>query len=83
MLLAVAGSVVLALVPPLVLERVVDHLTAGEAVSFVLALCYFLTLALSSVVDAGKETIITVLGQKLTRGLRHAMCAKLSRLPAA
>ena len=83
LLLAVAGSVVLALVPPLVLERVVDHLTAGEAVSFVLALCYFLTLALSSVVDAGKETIITVLGQKLTRGLRHAMCAKLSRLPAA
>ena len=54
LLLAVAGSVVLALVPPLVLERVVDHLTAGEAVSFVLALCYFLTLALSSVVDAGK-----------------------------
>ena len=83
LVLAVAGSVGLALVPPLVLERVVDRLTAGEAVSFVLALCYFLTLALSGVMDAGKETLITVLGQKLTRGLRHTMCAKLSRLPAS
>ena len=83
LVLAVAGSVGLALVPPLVLERVVDRLTAGEAVSFVLALSYFLTLALSGVMDAGKETLITVLGQKLTRGLRHAMCAKLSRLPAS
>ena len=78
-----AGSVGLALVPPLVLEQVVDRLTAGEAVSFILALCYFLTLALSGVMDAGKETLITVLGQKLTRGLRRAMCATLSRLPAA
>ena len=83
LVLAVAGSVGLALVPPLVLEQVVDRLTAGEAVSFILALCYFLTLALSGVMDAGKETLITVLGQKLTRGLRRAMCAKLSRLPAA
>lgn len=83
LLLAVAGSVTLALVPPLVLEQVVDRLTNGEAVSFALALLYFLTLALSGILDAGKETLITVLGQKLTRGLRHAMCAKLSRLPAS
>ena len=48
-----------------------------------LALLYFAALALSGIFDSGKEFLLTVLGQKLTRALRSAMCAKLSRLPAA
>ena len=48
-----------------------------------LALLYFGTLALAGIFDSGKAFLLTVLGQKLTRALRSAMCAKLSCLPAS
>ena len=37
LLLTIAGSVLLALLPPLVLERIVDALAGGERVAFSLA----------------------------------------------
>lgn len=80
---AVAGAVLLGLTPPLVLERAVNSLTEGNGIPLSLALLYFGTLALAGVFDSGKEFLLTVLGQKLTRALRSAMCAKLSRLPAS
>lgn len=83
LLAAVAGAVLLGLTPPLVLERAVNALTAGAGIPLSLALLYFGTLALSGIFDSGKEFLLTVLGQKLTRALRSAMCAKLSRLPAS
>lgn len=83
LLLAAAGSVAFALLPPLVLEAAVNALTGGGTVSLRLALLYFGALALSGLFDAAQAFLITVFGQKTTRGLRHAMCAKLSRLPAA
>lgn len=83
LLLAVTGAVVLGLVPPLVLERAVNGLTAGEGITLTLAFAYFGTLALAGIFDSGKESLLTILGQKLTRALRTAMCRKLSRLPAA
>lgn len=83
LLLAVLGSVVFALLPPLVLESIVNGLASGGAVSFRLALLYFGAVAASGLFDAAQESLITVLGQKITRALRHAMCAKLSRLPAS
>lgn len=83
LLLAVSGSVIFALLPPLVLESIVNTLTSGGAASFRLALLYFGAVAASGLFDAAQESLITVLGQKITRALRHAMCAKLSRLPAA
>ena len=82
LLAAVAGAVLLGLAPPLVLERAVNRLTAGEGIPLRLALLYFGTLALAGMFDSGKEFLLTVLGQKLTRALRGAMCAKLSRLSA-
>ena len=83
LLAAVAGAVLLGLTPPLVLERAVNALTSGTGIPLSLALLYFGTLALSGIFDSGKEFLLTVLGQKLTRALRSAMCAKLSRLPAS
>ena len=83
LLAAVAGAVMLGLTPPLVLERAVNALTSGAGIPISLALLYFGTLALAGIFDSGKEFLLTVLGQKLTRALRSAMCAKLSRLPAA
>ncbi len=83
LLLAAAGSVAFALLPPLVLEAAVNALTGGGTVSLRLALLYFGALAVSGLFDAAQAFLITVFGQKITRGLRHTMCAKLSRLPAA
>ena len=81
-LLAVIGAVAAALLPPLVLERAVNLLTAGSAVPFFLALLYFALSAFASVLDAVRESLLIVFGQKITHGLRSALCAKLSRLPA-
>ena len=83
LLAAVAGAIVCGLLPPLVLEDIVDGLTSGGAVSLRLAWLYFGAVAVSGLFETAKEFLITVLGQKITRALRHAMCAKLSRLPAS
>lgn len=81
-LLAVVGAVVTALLPPLVLEWAVNLLTAGSAVPFTLALLYFALTSLTGLLDAARESLLIVFGQKITHGLRSALCAKLSRLPA-
>lgn len=71
--------------PPLVLQYLVDHLADGtiaEETLLLAALLYFALCAAGGLVDTLKETGITVLGQKITHGLRSAMCQRLSRLPA-
>lgn len=82
-LLVIALAVAAALFPPLVLERVVNNLTAGQTVPLYLALAYFGLIALSGLLESGQNVMITVLGQKVTHGLRSALCQKLRRLPAA
>ena len=79
---AVAGAIVSALLPPLFLGSVIDSLAAHRAVPFRSAVLYFAAVAASGLFEAVQESLITVFGQKITRGLRHRMCAKLSRLPA-
>lgn len=81
--LVIALAVVTALFPPLVLERVVNDLTGGHPVPLQLALSYLGLTALSGMLESGQNVMITVLGQKVTHGLRSALCAKLRRLPAA
>lgn len=80
--LAVIGAVITALLPPLVLERAVDLLTAGNNVPFALALLYFALVLLTNFLDASRESMLIVFGQKITHGLRSALCGKISRLPA-
>ena len=80
---AIAASVVLSLLPPLVLETIIDLLTARQAVPFLLALLYFLLLLMSGICDSAREGLITVFGQKITHGLRSTMSSRLSHLPAS
>lgn len=81
--LIIFASVFLALLPPLVLERIINSLTAGESLTFSIAMGYFLITALSGLIDAAKESIITIFGQQTTHQIRSAMSKKLNRLPAA
>lgn len=78
----IVADILLALVPPLVLEGVVNGLAAGQQVALAAGLLYFGAVAASGVMDSLKSAAVTVAGQKVTHGLRSAMAAKLDRLPA-
>lgn len=82
LVVVIAADILLTLVPPLVLEGIVNGLTAGQEISLAVALLYFGAVAGSSAMDALKSASVTVAGQKVTHGLRSAMARKLDRLPA-
>ena len=82
-LLCAAASVLASLLPPLLLARVIDGLTGGIPLTFAAALLYFGSLALEGVLASAQETLLEILGQKMTHALRAAMSQKLTHLPAA
>ena len=82
-LLCAAASVLASLLPPLLLARVIDGLTGGIPLTFAAALMYFGSLALEGVLTSAQETLLEILGQKMTHALRAEMSRKLTRLPAA
>ena len=89
MALAVLASVLMALIPPLVLEQVVNQVTAGEensageSVLLVIAFFYLLIVTLSGISESLQNIMITVMGQKITHALRSELAAKLRRLPTS
>ena len=82
-LICAAASVLASLLPPLLLARVIDGLTGGIPLTFAAALLYFGSLALEGVLASAQETLLEILGQKMTHALRAEMSQKLTRLPAA
>ena len=81
--LCVAASVAASLLPPLLLARVIDRLTAGLPLSFLVVLLYFGSLALEGVLTSAQESLLVLFGQKMTHALRSEMSQKLTRLPAS
>jgi len=82
LVITVVGAVVTALVPPLILEKIVDGLTAGNPMPIAQAFSYFGVVALAGLLESTRESLLIVFGQKLTHGLRSQMCEKLSQLSA-
>lgn len=82
LVITVVGAVVTALVPPLILEKIVDGLTAGNPMAIAQAFSYFGVTALAGLLESTRESLLIVFGQKLTHGLRSQMCEKLSQLSA-
>ena len=82
LVITVVGAVVTALVPPLILEKIVDGLTAGNPMPIAQAFSYFGVVALAGLLESTRESLLIVFGQKLTHGLRSQMCEKLSHLSA-
>lgn len=80
--LCVAASVAASLLPPLLLARVIDRLTAGLPLSFLVVLLYFGSLALEGVLTSAQESLLVLFGQRMTHALRSEMSRKLGRLPA-
>ncbi len=82
-LLCVAASVAASLLPPLLLARVIDQLTAGLPLTFGAVLAYFSSLALEGGFSSAQESLLVLFGQKMTHALRSEMSRKLTRLPAS
>ena len=80
--LCVAASVAASLLPPLLLARIIDRLTAGLPLSFLAVLLYFGSLALEGVLTSAQESLLVLFGQRMTHALSSEMSRKLSRLPA-
>lgn len=77
---AVAGAIVTALIPPLVLERIVNTLTEGKRPGIMLVSAYFGIILMAGLAESERESLLSVFGQRITRSLRHELCGKLSRL---
>ena len=82
-LLCVAASVAASLLPPLLLARGIDQLTAGLPLTFWAVLAYFGSLALEGGFSSAQESLLVLFGQKMTHALRSEMSRKLTRLPAS
>ena len=77
---AVAGAIVTALLPPLVLERIVNTLAEGKRPGIMLVSAYFGIILMAGLAESARESLLSVFGQRITRSLRHELCGKLSRL---
>lgn len=77
---AVAGAIVTALIPPLVLERIVNTLAEGKRPGIMLVSAYFGIILMAGLAESAREGLLSVFGQRITRSLRHELCGKLSRL---
>ncbi|KIR02434.1 ABC transporter, transmembrane region:ABC transporter [Lachnospiraceae bacterium TWA4] len=77
------GGILTVVFPPLIMEWMVNELTAGNAIRLWQVVGYFLVMASGALMDVGKESMVTVFGQKVTHGIRTVMCKKLKVLPAS
>ena len=82
-ILCVAASVVASLLPPLLLARIIDGLTAGLPLTLWAVLAYFCSLVLEGVLSSAQESLLVLFGQKMTHALRSEMSHKLTQLPAS
>lgn len=81
-IIALTGAIVFALVPPLILARIIDIITAGNSLSLLLVLVYFGFTVLTGLSESIREGLLTVLGQRITHSLRSAMMDKYTHLTA-
>lgn len=84
--LAIVSAVVMAIVtslfPPLILGGIIDAMTAGQAVNWEMILAYFGLIVLTGLMEAAREALLTVFGQKITHALRSGLMDKFTRLTA-
>ena len=71
-IIALTGAIVFALVPPLILARIIDIITAGNSFPLLLVLVYFGFTVLTGLSESIREGLLTVLGQRITHSLRSA-----------
>ena len=78
--ITVAGAIVMALFPPLILAKIIDTVASGTMPTFYMVLMYFGFLLVTGFMESARETFLTVFGQKITHSLRSALMYKYSCL---
>lgn len=82
LLLIIIGAIGFSLATPQVLKYIIDdYLTVGGRSLLLPSLLYFSTIVFLGIFNFGKESIITVFGQKIVRKIREEMINKLERIP--
>jgi ATP-binding cassette subfamily B protein len=82
LVLAVCGVVLTSLIPPQILKLIIDRNLApkNQEGLLTLALAYIIVIFLIGIFDFVKETLLTMIGQKITREIRYDMMEKLSKI---
>lgn len=80
LVLTVSGAVIVSLLPPLVLEWIINQLGAGGKLSVRAVVLYFGFIALTGFLESGRDIQLAILGQRITKDLRLAMNDKLTKL---
>lgn len=78
----IAGAILVSLLPPLVLESLIDQLAQNGAFQPSLAALYLSLLVLSGLLASARETLLVLFGQRITHALRSELCQKLDRMSA-
>lgn len=81
-IISVCGAVITALYPPLVLGKIVDILTTGSQVPVYLVFVYMVFTVIAGLMEATREGLLTVFGQKITHALRSGLMEHFVRLSA-
>lgn len=79
-IISVCGAVITALYPPLVLGKIVDTLTTGSQVPVYLVFVYMAFKVIAGLMEATREGLLTVFGQKITHALRSGLMEHFVRL---
>ena len=79
-IISVCGAVITALYPPLVLGKIVDTLTTGSQMPVYLVFLYMAFTVLTGRMEATREGLLTVFGQKITHALRSGLMEHFVRL---
>ena len=79
-IISVCGAVITALYPPLVLGKIVDTMTTGSQVPVYLVFVYMAFTVIAGLMEATREGLLTVFGQKITHALRSGLMEHFVRL---
>lgn len=79
-IISVCGAIITALYPPLVLGKIVDTLTTGSQVPVYLVFVYMVFTVIAGLMEATREGLLTVFGQKITHALRSGLMEHFVRL---
>lgn len=79
-IISVCGAIITALYPPLVLGKIVDTLTTGSQVPVYLVFVYMAFTVIAGLMEATREGLLTVFGQKITHALRSGLMEHFVRL---
>lgn len=79
-IISVCGAVITALYPPLVHGKIVDTLTTGSQMPVYLVFLYMAFTVITGLMEATREGLLTVFGQKITHALRSGLMEHFVRL---